>query len=209
MNRNEHCKKVFKHAFYHAHNNVLLNDSKSITTVRVLHNRAFFYDASKIDESSSNPFEFSHVISVVQTSSARSDGAKYMLSCSTKPEDKAKIESFVQLFLDEDRYIYYDLYEKMYYFFKRNLPDIFADYVLHVINEAWFEYSLSAEYDKLIHDMISSYNDDKHQIYPEELETCLGFILDNDNIPACIDKSFNECRSEIIHTIIESGVMDV
>lgn len=213
VTREEHCKNIFKRAFYHAYNNYLLNDEKSKTTVcHVKHNRVFFYDSYSTKfcfDLHNDEYYVSLIVSDDAFESIAQMGKELVARlCDSK--DKNAYKQFVNNFNEHDMFVDYDLYVESYHFIKRELRHIWEDYVEHLVNQAWFKYTTEKkeDFDYKISSMLKAFCDDVKKVWPEQYEELLGLILDNSNVEHDLDKSFMECRSDIIHTITDSGVLE-
>lgn len=207
MNRNELCERVFKRAFYHAYNNLLLHNSNYATVVCVKYNHVFFFDTvSRANaEKIADKFDFSFVIR--PNLPCTSERAKQMIRRLVNEDDKRKVKSYIDYFNDNDKFVMYDLYEELYTYFKIHMNHVYTEYVSHIINETWLLYSMSADFKQIIDSMSSSFKNDEI-LYPEQIEELLGFVLDNYNVQSDLNKSFNECRSNIIHLLTDCGLFD-
>ena len=214
MTREELCRDVFKRAFYHAYNNYLLNDERTKTTVcHVKNNRVFFYD-SLSPKFSLNPghdkeYYVSFIISA-GTFNSISQMGKELAARLSNAEDKASYKKFIDDFNERDMFVDYDIYVESYYFIKQTLRHVWEDYVEHLVNQAWFTYSTKKKenFDREISFMLKAFDDDIKKVWPEQYEKLLGMILDNANVEHNLDKSFDECHSDIIHIIANSGVLE-
>ena len=214
MTREELCRDVFKRAFYHAYNNYLLNDERNKTTVcHVKYNRVFFYDSwfpkFSFDPSHNKEYYVSFVINAGTFDSVAHMG-KELAARLSNAEDKAAYKKFVDDFNERDMFVDYDIYVESYYFIKQTFRHVWENYVEHIVNQAWLTYTTEKkeDFDREISCMLKAFDDDIKTVWPEQYEKLLDLILDYVNIEYDFSKSFNECRSDIIHVIADSGVLE-
>lgn len=214
MTREELCRNVFKRAFYHAYNNYLLNDERTKTTVcHVKHNRVFFYDSAFLKFCINDRHDKEYYVSLVVTAYKFNSVAhmgKEMVDRLDTAEDKEAYKNFVDDFNEHDMFIDYDIYVESFYFIKRKLRHVWENYVEHIVNQAWFTYTTEKKdyFDREISFMLNAFDDSLKKVWPEQYEELLGLILDNANVEYDLNKSFMECRSDIIHILTDSGVLE-
>lgn len=215
MTREELCRNVFKRAFYHAYNNYLLNDERTKTTVcHVKNNRVFFYDSAVPKFYIKHNHDKEYYVSIIITASKFNSIAhmgKEMVARLCNVEDKAAYKKFVDDFNERDMFVDYDIYVESYYFIKQNIRHVWENYVEHIVNQAWFTYTTEKkeDFDREVSFMLRAFDDNIKKVWPEGYEELLGIILDNANVEHDLDKSFNECRSDIIHILADSGVLEI
>lgn len=215
MTRDQLCRNVFKRAFYHACNNYLLNDERTkITVCHVKNNRVFFYDSVVPKFYVNHCHSKEYYISIIVTASTFNSVAhmgKELVARLGNAEDKAMYKKFIDDFNERDMFVDYDIYVESYYFIKRNIRHVWEDYVEHIVNQAWFTYTTEKKenFDREVSFMLKAFDDDLKKVWPEQYEELLGLILDNANVEHDLDKSFDECRSDIIHIIADSGVLEI
>lgn len=214
MTREELCRDVFKRAFYHAYNNYLLNDERSKCTIcHVKHNRVFFYDSAipkfYFDGCHNNEYYISFIITADMFSSIASMG-KEMVASINNTEDKAVYDKFITDLKKRATFLKHNIYVESFYFIKQNLRHVWESYVEYVVDKAWFTCITKKKdiFDREISLMVKAFYDCPRMIQPKQYKELLGLILDNANIKHDLDKLFIECRSDIIHIITDSGVLE-
>lgn len=214
MTREELCKNVFKRAFYHAYNNYLLNDEKIKSTIcHVKYNRVFFYDSATtkfyVNHHQGKEYYVSFIITAGTFNSIAHMG-KEMVARIVDAKDKATYKKFVDDFNERDMFVDYDVYVDSFYFIKRNLRHVWESYVEHIVNQAWLTYTTEKkeDFDHKISFMLKAFDDELNKVWPEQYEELFDLILDNANVEHDLNKSFIECRSDIVHILVDSGVLE-
>lgn len=212
MTQDQLCISVYKRAFYHAYNNYLLNDSKTTTVVAVKYNRVFFYDSitPKFFFRDGPGAYYTSIIIHKDKVPTISQMGKEMMTRIHDDDDKRLITEFITDFNERDMFVDHDLYEELFYHIKHRLTRVYEDYIQHLINLAWFNHSQLDSFEHELNCMKLAFKTNEiKRFYPEHFEELLGLILDNYNVPYCLDKSFIESRSEVIHVVSDSGVLEI